>query len=257
MASTFLNSPNASPSTMAALSSRNRIYTQNYSSSGGVGFGQFVGALSNFAPSQSRPVQEVRGIGLGDKIIEAVPQYHEMITVATSRTLIYLSSLWEAFGYKSGISGFVRALHHHKHPFQVRQELVLSESSLLFGNANTLLNAGLSAMSTLLAQNTSGQQANQPQSPDQRNPLLSSIAAKALVTLYLGCWFTDHSASVTSDNSLIVEEGTFACPEITDGSSAFMDIFADTGNLPTAFSSLGALAGQLGAGMLGGVLGGF
>jgi hypothetical protein len=257
MASNFMNNPGVSPQTSVAISSRNRLYTANYASSGGVGFGNFVGALSNFAPSQARGVTEVRGIGLGDKIIEAVPNYQDMTTISVSRTLFYLSSMWETFGYRAGISGFVRALRHHKHPFQIRNELVLSETAMLFGNANTLLNAGMSAMSTLLAQNPTGQQAVAAASPAQVNSAIASIAPKAIITLYLGCWFTDYSSAVTSDNSIIAEEGSIACPEITDGSTAFLDIFADTGNLPGAFQSIGALAKQVGGGALGSVLGAF
>jgi len=240
MSSSFNNTPGLSPQTMAAVSMRNKIFTDNYGGSTldkvTDGLSNFVGALSNFAPSQSRSVQEVRGIGMGDRILEAVPNYHDMFSISVSRTLFYLSSLFDAFGYKASVNGLVRALHHHKHPFRIRQELIVSEqANVAQGAANAIANSAL----------PNGQSAG-------TKFLTNGLAAQAIITHYLGCWFTDYNTSYTSDSSLISEEGTINCPEISDGSSVINDIFTDTGNVPNLASTVlsSALSSVTGTGGL-------
>jgi len=111
------------PQTRTIVSTKNKIYAKP---SGSDKFLQ-IGVVATFDPSDSRAVEAVRGIGFGDQIAELVPNASEPITISVTRSALYLSLLMQVFGYKAGADGLVRALKHHRWPFDIKQEIVFSE----------------------------------------------------------------------------------------------------------------------------------
>ena len=113
------------PQTRTVLSTKNKIYSKP---SGNNKFLQ-IGVVATFDPSDSRAVDPVRGIGFGDQIAELVPNASEPISISVTRSALYLSLLMQVFGYSAGVDGLVRALKHHRWPFDIKQEIVFSEIS--------------------------------------------------------------------------------------------------------------------------------
>jgi len=192
-----------SPQTRAIHSSRNRLYAIPSDAN----TAQVLGVVSNFAPTDARDVETVRGIGFGDQIAELVPQMSQAITITLTRTALYEMNIFQALGYKGGIDGLVRALKHHRWPFDLRQEIVVSDLPTL-------------AVAKL--------QTNTP-SPEH-NP--EHANRSAIATLYAGCWITNYSTSYTADTAIIAEEVSLSVT----------DIFAYSGNAKAALE-----AGQAGS----------
>lgn len=192
-----------SPQTRAIHSSRNRLYAIPSDAN----TAQVLGVVSNFAPTDARDVETVRGIGFGDQIAELVPQMSQAITITLTRTALYEMNIFQALGYKGGIDGLVRALKHHRWPFDLRQEIVVSDLPTL-------------AVAKL--------QTNTP-SPEN-NP--EHANRSAIATLYAGCWITNYSTSYTADTAIIAEEVSLSVT----------DIFAYSGNAKAALE-----AGQAGS----------
>jgi len=178
-----------SPNTQSVVSSKNRIFAR---SSGSGNTMQQVGVISTFDPSQSRAVEAVRGIGFGDQIAELVPGVMDVPTLSVTRTAMYLSNIFQAFGYNAGVDGVIRSLKDHTWPFDVRQELVVSGVvkndgpglSVSFGKALNL--------------NVGG----------------GSAGGKAIVTYYEACWITDYSTSYAADAALVAETVTISVSDI-------------------------------------------
>jgi len=192
-----------SPQTRAIHSSRNRLYAIPSDAN----TAQVLGVVSNFAPTDARDVETVRGIGFGDQIAELVPQMSQAITITLTRTALYEMNIFQALGYKGGIDGLVRALKHHRWPFDLRQEIVVSDLPTL-------------AVAKLQT-NTPSPEIN----PEHAN-------RSAIATLYAGCWITNYSTSYTADTAIIAEEVSLSVT----------DIFAYSGNAKAALE-----AGQAGS----------
>jgi len=127
----------------------------------------------------------VRGIGFGDHVAELVPGVTEPMTLAVSRTAQYLSMIYQVFGYKGGVDGLVRSLRHHKWPFDIVQELILSNLDDVTAQANEV----------------SGN--------------LSTLAgAQAILTYFQGCWISDYSVSYAADAALVQESVTVNVTDI-------------------------------------------
>ena len=77
------------PQTRTVLSTKNKVYAKP---SGQNKFLQ-IGVIATFDPSNSRPVEAIRGIGYGDQIAELVPGVSDPITISVTRTALYLSLL--------------------------------------------------------------------------------------------------------------------------------------------------------------------
>lgn len=184
------------PNTKSAISSKVKIYSYAYN------LGQWtqIGVISSFNPSQSRNADAVRGIGYGDQIAEVVPGVQDPITISVERTCLYLANMFQVFGYRGGSDGLVRALKHHRWPFDIRQEMVISE----------LERANL--------EDASGQRP----AVDGKN--------QALFTIYEGCWMTSYNYTVSSDTSMISESTDITCTDIVDGRSQYNEFIASGGN---------------------------
>lgn len=191
-----------SPETRTVISTKNKIYAKaakqtNYSQ---------IGVVASFEPSDSRNVEVVRGIGYGDQIAELVPNASEPISISVTRSALYLSLLMQTFGYNAGVDGLVRALKHHRWPFDIKQEIVFSEIS------SREVKSGTETM-------TAGEGNN----------------LRALITLYEGCWMTQYSWSYSSDTSLVQENCDISCSDIVDNNSNYETYVTpgqDTGNNP-------------------------
>jgi len=109
----YLYDYGTTPNTRTAVSQKVRILTPAYGDNKAL---HQMGVLSQFAPTQSRAVEPVRGVGFGDQIAELVPGVTEPENGNFERALLYLCNLWQATGYAAGVDGPVRSLRHHRWP---------------------------------------------------------------------------------------------------------------------------------------------
>ena len=190
-----------SPQTRTVVSTKNKIYAKPSKSDKYLQ----IGVVASFDTSDSRSAEPVRGVGYGDQIAELVPNVSDPISISVTRSALYLSLLMQTFGYNAGVDGLVRALKHHRWPFDIKQEIVMSE------------------ISTKLATGDGAKQA-------------SEAGLKALITFYEACWMTSHSWSFASDTSLVQENCEIQCSDIVDAGSNYENavVFGgyDTGNNP-------------------------
>lgn len=210
-----------SPQTHAAISQRNKLYTRGDDTDQ---FNHFLGAISSFGITDARDVTDVRGIGMGDRFIELVPGYSSVYTITVARTMFYMSNLQQELGYKSGVSGFVRALRHHKYPFDIRQELVFSElvqNHSDFDQDN--LPAGVTGMRF---PESDGENSSNVNETDK-----SVDSLYAIVTLYLACWLTSNNATYETAGNLVSENGNISVTDICDGATnLYQNMLWNTGN---------------------------
>lgn len=194
-----------SPETRTVISTKNKIYAKPAKQNN---FLQ-IGVVASFEPSDSRGVEAIRGIGFGDQIAELVPNASEPISISVTRSALYLSLLMQTFGYNAGVDGLVRALKHHRWPFDIKQEIVFSE---------------------VATQDLRGAQGAVTSS--------ESGALRALITLYEGCWMTSYSWSYTAETSLVQENCEILCSDILDNKSNYETYVqpgqVDSGNNPFA-----------------------
>lgn len=211
-----------SPNTRSVLSQKVRVLTPAYGGDASVMYQ--MGVLGSFGISESKTVEAIRGIGFGDQLAELVPGVTDPQNLSFSRSLLYLSNIWQATGYASGVSGPVRSLKHHRWPFDVRQEIVFStladqEFSGGAAQGGSGFNGGVST--TTYADNLGG----------------SSVDAQSgthniLVTFYEGCWWTSWGHTFEKDSALITEDGDAAITDIHDASTTYGE-FTATGNDPS------------------------
>lgn len=182
------------PQTRAVVSSKNRIFAP------GAEGNQLlqIGVTASFAPSESRNVEAVRGVGFGDQVAELVPGVTEPMTISVVRTALYLSNVYQVFGYNAGTSGLVRSLKHHRFPFDIKHELIFAT---LDENQN--------------ANNT-------------KQIIVSGQPVRALITFFEACWMTSWSTEFTSDAAMVQENVEIMVTDITDGSSTYGE-FIDSG----------------------------
>lgn len=206
-----------SPNTRAVVTQKIRILAPGYGAKDAL---YQIGVLSNFAPTENRPIEEVKSIGFGDHIAEIVPGPTGAMTASFERQLLYLSNLWMSTGYAAGVKGAVRSLRHHRWPFDVRQEIVFSviADKEFQGSGESV--GGVSELE--YAGNLGG----------------SSIPAESgthniLVTFYEACWFSSWSTSGFSrDNALVTESGDITITDVHDASTTIGE-FTATGNDPS------------------------
>lgn len=191
---TYIHREGVSPETTSVISSKNKIYAIP---ADGETLAQQIGVVATFNPTESRSVEPVRGIGYGDHIAELVPGYTDPMTISVDRTAQYLSNLYQVFGYKGGIDGIVRSLRHHKWPFDIVQELVISRA-VTENYAGSF--AGANAASVGVFANRQG--------------------LDAILTYYQGCWLSDFNTSYTSDTALVQESVTVNVTDIVSSSDA-------------------------------------
>jgi len=224
--SSYIYNYGTSPNTKAAMSQKVRILAPGY---GGQGLGQ-VGVLSSFGPNWSRDVVEIRGIGFGDTIAELVPNVEGVVTCSFERAMLYLSTMFEAFGYAGGVSGPVRALKHHRWPFDVEEQRVFSTlADVDLGVDNYGLDgdgwtAGLKRQKFPTVTN--------PENQQWGVATAAGLGHTALITFFETCWMTSWSYSISKDDSLITESGECSVTDVHDAASTYGEFMA-TGNDPT------------------------
>lgn len=211
------------PNTRSVISQRCRVLTPAYGGDSGVLYQ--MGVLSSFTTSQSRTVEAIGGIGFGDQIAELVPGMTDAQAIDFTRSLLYLSNLWQSTGYAAGVSGPVRSLKHHRWPFDIRQEVVfssLADQELSGGTPQP--GSGLTGgVSTATYEGNLG----------GSNVDETSGTHNILVTFYEGCWFTSwDQGGFEKDSALISESGNAMVTDVHDGSSIVSE-FAKTGNDPS------------------------
>lgn len=195
------------PNTRVAVSQKNKVFSVP---NGKSAFSQ-IGVLSSFGLSESRTVEEVRGLGYGDQIAELVPGVTTAMSISITRTLLYLSNIWQVFGYRAGTDGLVRSLKHHQWPFDIKQELVFSRIAT-----------------------------NESVSPKLVAPASDGVN-EALLTFFEACWMNDWGADFAADGAMVQENVSVTVTDIIDGSSTYGELASDgqsTGNNP--FSDQGS-----------------
>jgi hypothetical protein len=193
------------PETRVAVSQKNKIFTKHEGLTEG-GFVQ-VGVLSTFDLSESRGVEPVRGVGYGDQVAELVPGVTEPMALTLNRMLLYLSNIFQVLGYKAGGSGLVRSLKHHQWPFDIKQELVMSQLS---SNDAEGLGNGFNYK-------------NSSDAPD---------TFKALFTFYEACWINSYDTSFPADAAQVTENCSVTVTDVIDGTSSYNSVVLDSGNNP-------------------------
>ena len=183
---TYTHRHGVTPETMSVISSKNKIYARP--ADGDILYKQ-IGVVASFDPSETRTVEPVRGIGFGDHVAELVPGVTDPMTLSVTRTAQYISLIYQVFGYKGGVDGIVRSLRHHKWPFDIMQELVLSQLDKVTEEATDAAGVGTSI--------------------DTFN-----TGFLALMTYYEGCWFSDYSTSFAADTALVQENVTIMVTDI-------------------------------------------
>ncbi len=189
---TYIYRVGSSPNTRVAISQKNRVFSRPYTT--GSPTQKQIGVLSTFDYSESRSIDPVRGVGFGDKIQELVPGVTEPMTITLNRTLLYTAGIAQELGYRGGIDGLVRSLRHHKWPFDLRSELVFSELV-------TARDASSVVIKTLGS--TTGD------------------SNFALITFFEACWLNSISVSFPSDSSIVVEDASATCTDVSDGTSTY------------------------------------
>lgn len=163
------------PETKVAMSIKNKVYS--FIPGGGDTKVQ-IGAMSAFTLSESRGVDPIRGIGYGDQIAELVPSVTEPMTIHVERAMLYSNALMQAFGYWGGVDGVVRSLKHHRWPFDVKQELVLSQIAA----------ADAASAPELVAVEWA-----------------PGVAGVAVITIFEACWMNSYGVDFPADTTQVVE----------------------------------------------------
>lgn len=183
-----------SPNTLSVISSKNRVFAYNAQ-----GDKRQIGVIATFDPSEARTIEPIRGIGFGDHIAELVPGVTDPMTISVTRSALYLSNIYQVFGYKAGVDGIVRSLRHHRWPFDIMQEVVFSAiAKETYSNTANLATTVTTPFQQDQKEGTSENAAN----------------AQALLTIYEACWISDYSVSYASDTALVQETVTINVSDI-------------------------------------------
>jgi hypothetical protein len=201
------------PNTLSVISSKNRIFAYN-----ATGDMTQLGVVATFDPSEARTIEPVRGIGFGDQVAELVPSVTDPMTISITRTALYLSNIYQVFGYKSGVDGIARSLKHHRWPFDIQQELVFSAFAT---ESNTSATDFLDDVDV--------------QATDE----LQQYNEQALLTFYEACWISDYSVSYASDAALVQETVTINVSDILQDVGRFPYSDENAADQPEPYSVLG------------------
>lgn len=208
-----------SPNTLSVISSKNRIFAYNAQ-----GVQKQIGVVATFDPSEARTIEPVRGIGFGDHIAELVPGVTDPMTISVTRTALYLSNVYQTFGYKAGVDGIVRSLRQHRWPFDIWQEVVFS----------ALANRSLEDSQIGPVQETLVQALPQ-EYKEGAGGATNEENTMGLLTIYEACWMSDYSISFASDTALVQETVTINVSDILAGT----DLESYYGVSPEPYSNMG------------------
>jgi hypothetical protein len=209
--SSYLYRQGATAQTSTVLSTRFKIF------SGAVGVGKFVklGVISSFGVQESKTVEAIRGLGYGDQVAELVPGVTQPLTINASRTALYLANAMQMFGYKSGVSGLVRSLKHHKWPFDIKTEIVFSEIASLDPGLDQATPAAVPAEGGL------------------NNLGVPPSGLYCVGTIFEGCWMESYSSTYQAEQAVVSEDCGIIVTDIFDISGSVYGEFIDSGNSPT------------------------
>ena len=252
--SSYLYDMGTSPNTRTAVSQKVRLLTPHYGNNSAM---HQTGVVSSFNPSQSRTIDNVRGVGFGDQVAELVPSITEPTTGSFERALLYLCNLWQATGYSGGVDGPVRSLAHHRWPFDIEQQLVFSTlADMDLNSANTGKQGATGSFDGGV------RRIMYPKvTPDFGGGVSGGAGVapgdarghSAIITIYEACWFNSWSATFAKDSGLIMETGDVTVSDVHDFASMYGEFLA-TGNDPT-IGQLGSIRfGATAANQAGGVL---
>ena len=189
------------PHSRAVLSSRSRVFGPTPAAAGkGANAGsafELIGAISSFGISSSRTLETVRGIGMGDHIIEIVPGQSEPIELQITKFAMSLANTFQEFGYRGGVDGLVRALKHHRYPIDIKHELLISTK---IKNSENLPSTSVYA-------------AKQVGNVGTTEDDLSDF--QVLVTWFEGCWFESFSVTYPIESAAISEESSLKVTDVS------------------------------------------
>lgn len=222
--SSYIFDQGTSPNTRVAISQKVRLFTPSYAST--KGFLSQIGVVATWNPSESRQIDEARGIGYGDKIAELVPSITQAMQVQVERAMLYQSNLWQATGYASGVDGPVRSLRHHRWPFDCMKQTVFSTLADMDRGA---ANKGLAGVGW----DGGVRVAAYPQTTvDAQGNLPEGAGFSAIMDYYEACWWNQWSQNISKDQGQITESGSCTVTDVHDFSSVYGEFLA-TGNDPT------------------------
>jgi len=243
-----------SPNTRVAVSQKVRLLTPHYGNNSAL---HQMGVLSTFSPTMSRTIDNIRGIGFGDKVAELVPGVTEPITGSFERALVYLCNLWQAAGYAAGVDGPVRSLAHHRWPFDMEQQMVMSSLADRDMSVENIGWPGKSGSFDGGVKPVSFPQVT-PNSATGGHPG-SNRGHSAIITIYEACWFSGWNTTFSKDQGFIMESGDITVTDVHDFASVYGEFLA-TGNDPTIgqlgsirFRESGFKIPEAGSGIGGGV----
>ncbi len=203
----FIYRQGTSAQTETVISSRFKIFTP------AVDVGKFVklGVTSSFTITESKTVDAVRGLGYGDQIAELVPGVTQPMTLAITRTALYLANLMQMMGYKAGVSGAVRSLKHHKWPFDIKTEIVFSQ---------------------LASEDPGRNEASIADIPNEGglNNTGNTTPLYAVATVYEGCWMENYNTGYQIEQAAVAEDCSIVCTDIFDVAGSVYGEFIDSGN---------------------------
>jgi hypothetical protein len=219
MANRNILSQGAMPHTRAALSSRSRVFGVNPRNTETEL--ELIGAISNFAISSSRNIEPIRGIGVGDHIVEMVPGQSDPVELQVTRFALCMSNIFQEFGYFGGTDGLVRALKHHRYPVDIKHELLISK--LASGKAMTSLGLDNAPVVKTDPKQPGTQGKVHPQATaepwkgyDRADNLEdSNFGFTALITWYEGCWFSSYNVAYPVDTAAITEDATLIVTDVS------------------------------------------
>jgi hypothetical protein len=205
----YLNKTGTTGNTQVVLSSRFKVFSPAV----GVGKFQRMGVCSTFNISESKTLEAIRGLGYGDQVAELAPSVTQPMELQITRTALYLANMFQMLGYKSGVSGLVRSIKHHRWPFDIRTEIVFS---------------ALVSTSPYLAQATTADVDSEGGFNNLGNPGLMAVA-----TIYEACWINNYSSAFNIDQAAVTEEVGVTVSDVYDCSGSIYGDFEDSGNSPS------------------------
>ena len=172
-----------------------------------------IGVLQSWAPSQSRPTEPVRGIGMGDRVAEQSVGVTEL-TGSLSVAVMYLVNIMQVLGYNAGASGIIRSLKHHRWPFDIKEQIIIPD---------------------FIVSNLTYQQGS--------NKTAGVSSGNIIQTYYEGCWMQDYNISFEIGGSTVLQDAAVNITDIYDpaaGRGAYDDTLVDRD--PSTISKLITLA---------------
>jgi len=206
----YLYKEGTTPQTRTVVNSKVKIFSFGYDINGW----QQIAVIGSMSQTHSRGADPIRGIGFGDQIAEMVPSVSDPITLSVTRTAIYTAMLQQVFGYAGGIDGIVRSLKHHRWPFDIKEEIIISELEQPIADR-----IGVDLAS------------NQYQSVSNDPGKVVATAPKAIITQFIGCWFTSLSRDYASDSSIVSVTGDISATDVIDPFASYGE-FIRSGNAP-------------------------